>query len=480
MPRLIHRIPELKHHKPSNRAYVMLACQRVYCGPWGSAEARQRYDAAVARWLATQRSGARPAAATPPATLHDAASPSVAAAQPSTVELANSPVPAASINSLLTAFWDHVQTYYRHQDGTPTKEVENIRQALRPVWALYGNATVASFGPKSLMAVREEMIRMGWCRTTVNRATARVKGAFRWGVEQEFVPASIYHGLQSVKGLRAGRTEAVEPESVEPVPVELVHRTLPHLSATVAAMVKIQLRTGCRAGELVQMRPQDIEKKDPIWVYRPRQHKTLHHGLERLIYLDKECQDLLAGRLDRAPDAYVFSPAEAEAERRAALSQARKTPLNQGNRAGYSAGMRAGAHPRRAPGAAYTVDSYRRAITRACDAATVLPPELAALDAQVRAWQTAFWKANRRVAKLPDYPKDVRAKRERVEAYRAAQRWHPHQLRHTAATLFRQMYGLEVARVLLGHQDTKMTRHYSRPDHDEALRQLAGQASAAA
>jgi integrase len=300
-------------------------------------------------------------------------------------------------------------------------------------------------------------------------------------VELELVPPSVYHGMQAVKGLRAGRSEADEPEAVEPVTVALVDRTLPHLSATVATMVKIQLRTGCRAGELIQMRPQDIERKAPVWVFRPRQHKTMHHGLERLIYLDKECQDLLAPRLEgRASDAHVFSPAEAEVERRAALSAARKTPLNQGNRPGYSAAARAGSHPRRAPGDHYTVDSYRRAIARACDAATVLPADLAKLDAQVREWQAAFWKANRCPPKLRELPKDVRAKRDRVDDFRATQRWHPHQLRHTAATLFRQKYGLEVARVLLGHQDTKMTRHYSRPDHDEALRQLAEQSTVAA
>jgi integrase len=379
-----------------------------------------------------------------------------------------------TVTHVLTGFWDHAQTYYRRADGTPTQEVENIRQALRPVYALYEDANAADFGPKSLMAVRQEMIRLGWCRTTVNRALARVKAAFRWAVEQELVPPGVHHGLQSVKGLRAGRSEAQEPEAVEPVPVELVEQTLPHLSPMLQTMVKLQLRTGCRAGELIQMRGADIERKEPVWVYRPRQHKTQHHGLERLIYLDKECQDLLTARLPKYPDVCVFSPAVAEQERRAALAAARVTPANQGNRPGYSALTRAGAHPRRAPGNAYTVDSYRRAIARACDAAFPLPKELQGADRRLRAWDKAFTKLHRRAPKLAELPADLATLRGQVEGFRSAHRWHPHQLRHTAATQFRQAYGLEVARVLLGHQDTKMTRHYSRPDHEEALRRLAG------
>ncbi len=35
--------------------------------------------------------------------------------------------------------------------------------------------------------------------------------------------------------------------------------------------------------------------------------------------------------------------------------------------------------------------------------------------------------------------------------------WSPHRLRHTRAARIRQRYGLEAARAVLGHTDTKMT-----------------------
>jgi integrase len=489
MPRYTQIIPPLKLHKASNRAYVMLDCRRVYCGAWGSAEARRKYDLAIAEWLAQ-----RAAMAATPASADEAVLPvpaplaapaaAAAAARSAPPAIPASPAPreaeaCLTVNELLTRFWDHAQTYYRRPDGTPTSEVEAYRQALRWAYELYGPTPVAAFGARSLMALRDAMIRGGWCRTTVNRGVQRVRAAFRWGVEQELVPAGVYHSLQAVRGLRAGRSDAEEPESVEPVPVDVVERTLPFLSATLQAMVKVQLRTGCRAGELIQMRPMDIDRSGAVWIYRPAQHKTKHHGLERLIYLDKVCQELLADRLDRAPNACVFSPKEAEAERKATLAASRKTPLNQGNRPGYGARARAGGHPRRAPGDMYTVASFRRAIARSCDEAFPLPPQSAAVAAQVEAWHKAFTKSHKRPARRAEVPADLRKKEDALLAERARRRWHPHQLRHTAATVFRQTYGLEVARVLLGHQDTKMTRHYSRPDHEEALRQLAGNPRAA-
>jgi len=56
---------------------------------------------------------------------------------------------------------------------------------------------------------------------------------------------------------------------------------------------------------------------------------------------------------------------------------------------------------------------------------------------------------------------------------RAAERvgvshWHPHQLRHAAATRFRAAGGLEVARILLGHAPATVTERYARPDWHRA------------
>ena len=51
--------------------------------------------------------------------------------------------------------------------------------------------------------------------------------------------------------------------------------------------------------------------------------------------------------------------------------------------------------------------------------------------------------------------------------------WSPRQLRHTRATLIRQAYGLEAAKAVLGHADTKITEIYAERDLGLAMRVMA-------
>ena len=46
--------------------------------------------------------------------------------------------------------------------------------------------------------------------------------------------------------------------------------------------------------------------------------------------------------------------------------------------------------------------------------------------------------------------------------------WHPHQLRHLAATELRKAFGIEVARCVLGHRSAAMTEIYSEFDAAKA------------
>ena len=51
--------------------------------------------------------------------------------------------------------------------------------------------------------------------------------------------------------------------------------------------------------------------------------------------------------------------------------------------------------------------------------------------------------------------------------------WHPHQLRHNAATRLRREFGLDVARVILGHGTLMMTDQYAELDREKALAVMA-------
>ena len=51
--------------------------------------------------------------------------------------------------------------------------------------------------------------------------------------------------------------------------------------------------------------------------------------------------------------------------------------------------------------------------------------------------------------------------------------WHPHQLRHNAATNLRREHGIEIARIILGHRSPAITEVYAEVDHARAVDVMA-------
>jgi integrase len=338
-----------------------------------------------------------------------------------------------TISGLCKQYLRFADTYYFKTDSGSTVEPGHIECALRPVRRLYGRSAAGDFGPRRLKMVREEMIKSGWCRTHVNQQVGRVKRMFRWATENELVAPSTYHALQAVSGLKAGRTVARETPPVKPVADDLIAATLASMPPHLAAMVQLQLLTGMRPGELVIMRHADIDQTAQPWCYRPARHKTAHHGHERTIFLGPRSQAILKPFLrPEAPEGFLFSPANAEAERRRRLHQLRRTPLSCGNRPGSNRKRR----PRRKPRDRYDTNSYSGAIAYACRRAFPIPSEL---DADAAA------------------------------GWRKAHHWHPHQLRHNAATLLRRECGLDAAQAVLGHRTLEVTQVYAER-HEQAAR----------
>jgi len=64
---------------------------------------------------------------------------------------------------------------------------------------------------------------------------------------------------------------------------------------------------------------------------------------------------------------------------------------------------------------------------------------------------------------------------QQVEEWRKAHRWHPHQLRHLAATKLRQQFGLEAAQVWLGHSSALVTEAVYAERDQKRLAELARQ-----
>ena len=223
--------PKHCHHKATGRGFVIFNGEWKYTGPWGSQIAQDEYDRLIGEWIASGRYLApnRSAAA--------------AAAQ-------SGAGGSLTVNSVLAAYWVHAQAYYVKPDGAQTTEVDNIRQAIRPVRRFYGRTPAAEFGPRALKVLQQEMVRLGWCRTNINRNTNRIKGIFKWAASEEVIPPGIYHGLLTVRGLPKGRGGVGEKDPVRPAAEAAVDATVPIMPAAVAAMVNLQLLTGMRPGEV--------------------------------------------------------------------------------------------------------------------------------------------------------------------------------------------------------------------------------------
>src|SRR5262249_46022748 len=116
----------------------------------------------------------------------------------------------------LIAYYRYAEGYYT-KNGKPTSQLERVKLSIRPLNELYGHKPVTDFGPLALKAVREKMIEADWARGYINNCVGCIKRMFKWGVENELVPPSVFQGLQVVVGLRKGRTTARESQKVLPV-----------------------------------------------------------------------------------------------------------------------------------------------------------------------------------------------------------------------------------------------------------------------
>jgi site-specific recombinase XerC len=163
--------------------------------------------------------------------------------------------------------------------------------------------------------------------------------------------------------------------------------------------------------------------------------------------LGPKAQEIIRPFLKLSVSGYLFSPRQSEAERNGGRSAERKTPLWPSHVKHQEAKKR-GRPGRKAAGECWHPNAYRKAIAQACDAA--FPhPELAELAK----------------SQLTD------ARKAELKEWQKSHRWHPNQLRHSAATIIRRQYGAEAAQAVLGHAELSTTEIYAEKSL-EAARQI--------
>lgn len=390
------RQPKYRHYKPKNLAVVRIDGKDHYLGEYDSKESWQKYHQLLADWQSRQ--------GLPPTPVPDQCG-------------------FIGVSVVVEAYLNFAKTYYR-RDGQVTREYGYLLYAFEPLLELFGLSNANEFGPKSLKLYRQRLLARKLARPVINCCVSRVKRMFKWATAEEIVNPSIYHGLFAVAGLAYGRSEARETEPVRPVSDEVVNATLPYLGSVVSAMVRLQRITGMRVCEVTIMRPCDIDRSGEVWVYSPSIHKNMWRGHVRQVPLGPKAQEILQSFINRRADAFLFSPAESEAERNAAKRKNRKSPMTPSQ-----AARKPKAKPGRAKRERYDTDSYRGAI---------------------------------------DYA--VKMANKELKPHEQIPKWYPLQLRHTRATEVRKSYGLDGAQAALGHKNADVTQVYAEKNLQVAVR----------
>lgn len=281
MPKLTKKLPSYRLHKRSGQAIVNLSGKDVYLGPHGTKASKQEYDRVIGEWLANGR-----------------------------ILSAGKSSKPTKVSDLLSAYWTFAKGFYVKR-GKPTGEIPPLKSAIRTFRKLYGKTNVAEFGPLMLIAYQNSLVEAGICRKYVNQQTGRVKRIFKWGVSRELVPVEVFQAINTVSGLRKGKTPAKDYAPVQAVSDVVIAATLKHVVyEPVRDMIKFQRLVGCRPGELFTMRPMDIDRTggghEGIWIYQPESHKTEHHHQSRVVVIGPQAQKVLAPYLLREESELCF------------------------------------------------------------------------------------------------------------------------------------------------------------------------------
>lgn len=345
------------------------------------------------------------------------------------------PTQDVTVGELLDKFHIYVSKKFKTEKDSEQHPdvafITRVKDFLKP----YRDWPVQTFGPDELYEVQQALVShcyqrgkktKRYTRRGINDTINWVHRIWKWGMGRHFVSAENVQGLEEVKSLRMGQTEASDNHKRGRITKEEFDKVINCLGDVVGDMLTLVWYTGMRPNEVCDMRPFDILHDDPeCWLYIPGRdrspvgkHKTTRFERVKVIPLTSECQKILLRRVkDFDAKKYIFSPVASMEEFLARKAAERKTPLEYGNRPGSNRKD----HPMITPGEKYNHHGLRRACQRACARAGV-------------------------------------------------EEFSPYDLRRTMATGTREVLGKEAAKVLLGHAKTDTTEIYLLDEVQEAMK----------
>ena len=254
---------------------------------------------------------------------------------------------------------------------------------------------------------KTKTIKRAWSVNYIKTLMRYLKMIFSWGVGHDLIDPAVSDRFKHVERLRCNIP--AKQRRVD-VPDDVVRATLPYMTQTLRDMVIIQRQNALRPNEVCGLRVGDIDTSGDVWSVR----KTTKTYIPMVIVFCESDRAIIERHIaGKAPDDYIFTPAEAMEERwqeRAAQRKSKPTP-SQLARAEAAAPDKLKAYNE-----CYTVDAYRNAI------------------------YYAIRRANADGVTIP--------------------KWTPYQLRHTAVTETSYQYGIDAARAMAGHTTINMTAHY--------------------
>jgi integrase len=389
-------VPHLKMRRTTSGATVTYAYfngRQVSFGPAGP-ESQRAYDDHVAQWLANSRANS----------------------DDSHCENTNDHC-NWTVADIIALYLEHAEREY------DKRELQQFRQAFRPLLALFHSLPVVQFTAARLTELQHYLANTEFhqsrknkpprsyrlSRATISTRIGYIRRCWRWAEAEGLTPEGRWHSLRTVAAIRPGRTQAKEPKPLGAVEWSRVEPVLAHLTPTLADVVRILWHSGARPAEILSMTGRQLDRSGELWLYRPTQHKGRWRGRERVIPLSKAAQDVLTPRLHLDPDRAVFSPCDALREIKDRKRAARQTPMTPSQRQRDEQNA-----SRQSPvGEFYASNELSKAVRRACRAADIEP-------------------------------------------------WTPYDLRRAAAVRLFEAGDAEGARALLGHTALAMSRHYAQ------------------
>ena len=269
------KLPQMHHHRASDKARVYFKGKHIYLGEWGSPAAQIAYQNFLRQ-----------------------------------IDEINAPIMKGGGLPVCVAigkFLDHAKEYY-----AGGHEVENLRSTLRVFNEYYEWQPITEIGPLKIMDMMQAMAKQEVSRYRINRLLGHIKRLMDWLVSRELIGSEKLAAIKSVKSLKAGRTSAKEMTPVPAVPIAVVEQTLKAIRKPLCDMIQIQLLTAMRPQEVCNLNFDEIDQAKAVWIYSPAKHKTSYRGHKRQILIGPEAQALLRPYSFLPKDKPIFYTTKAE------------------------------------------------------------------------------------------------------------------------------------------------------------------------